>query len=353
MSTRRKLKVLSVVGARPQFIKLAPLHRSLKRVASHIIVHTGQHWDDAMSSRFFKELKLPAPDIHLGIRGGGHAVPTGRMLIAMARLFEKVKPDWILVYGDTTSTLAGALAGAQGGLRVAHVEAGLRSFLKDQPEERNRLIADRLSDLRFCPNRTAMANLVAEGMASGNRLVGDPMHEALAAQWPGARRQKLVFSEGSFLFCTLHRAENTDDFSRMEAFVALMARLPARVIMPLHPRTRKALRRHGLWRSLAALKHVETCAPMGYLETLQHIECADAVLTDSGGVQREAAWLGTPCLTLRPVTEWTELVDLGHNTLVDMNIRKTLSALKRPGTVRKLRIVANTSEKIVNALQKG
>lgn len=339
------------MGARPQFVKLAPLHLAIKRVASHIIVHTGQHWDDAMSAQFFKELKLPTPDVHLGIRGGGHAVPAGRMLIAMARVFDKIKPDWILVYGDTTSTLAGALAGAQGGFRVAHVEAGLRSFLKDQPEERNRLIADRLSDLRFCPNRTAMANLAAEGMTSGNKLVGDPMHEALALQWPRARRKKRVTSIDPFLFCTLHRAENTDDFSRMKAFVALLSELPDHVVMPLHPRTRKALKRHGLWRSLNALTHVETCEPMGYLETLKNIECAKAVLTDSGGVQREAAWLGTPCLTLRPVTEWTDLVDQGHNTLVDLSIRKTLSALKHPRPVRKLKATSHTSEKIINILR--
>jgi UDP-GlcNAc3NAcA epimerase len=303
-----------------------------------------------MSRQFFKELNLPAPDVHLGVRGGGHAVPTGRMLIRMAPVFEEIRPDWILVYGDTTSTLAGALAGAQCGIRVAHVEAGLRSFLRNQPEERNRLIADRLSDLRFCPNRAAIANLKAEGLTAGNKLVGDPMHEALALQWPRARRRKLVATQSEYLFCTLHRAENTDDFDRMKSFVTLLDKLPDHVLLPLHPRTSKALRRHGLWGTVNSMNHVQTCPPMGYLDTLQHIKNARAVLTDSGGVQREAAWLGTPCLTLRPVTEWTDLVDQGHNTLVDLSFRKTLAALRRPKAVRKQKAIGNTSERIAKLL---
>ena len=320
---------MSVVGARPQFIKLAPIAAAFKQVKlSHVVVHTGQHYDDEMSARFFRELRLPRAHVNLGVRGGGQVRPTARMLERLARAIDEIKPGALLVYGDTTSTLAGALAGAQCGVPVAHVEAGLRSYRKEQPEERNRLIADHLSTWLFAPTAHAVTNLKKEGIARGVHRVGDPMHESLASYWPLAEKRSLVTDDPRFLFVTLHRAENTDVGDRLNAFVRLLTALEYHIVLALHPRTKRALRRFGLGRKLQGLDHVQICDPLGYLDTLRHVRSARAVLTDSGGVQREAAWLGTPCLTLRSVTEWTNTVDSGANTLVDLSVPKACQALK-------------------------
>lgn len=324
---------MSVVGARPQFIKLAPVVSAFRQARlSHVIVHTGQHYDDEMSDRFFRELKLPRPDLNLGVQGGGHAEPTARMLQRLARVFEEIRPAAVIVYGDTTSTLAGALAGAQCGVPVAHVEAGLRSYLRDQPEERNRVVADHLSTWLFAPTRQAVANLEREGIRSGVHLVGDPMHDALAQYWPMAKSRPLCSAERKFVLVTVHRAENTDVPDRLRKLTKLLGSLKGPVVLPLHPRTREALRREGLYREWTRFAHLTLLEPMGYLDTLRHVAGAGAVLTDSGGVQREAAWLGTPCLTLRPVTEWTDTVESGANQLVDLSIarvRKALAQIKR------------------------
>jgi UDP-N-acetylglucosamine 2-epimerase len=329
---KRQKRYLSIVGARPQFIKLAPLHAALSKAGQHHILHTGQHYDDVMSAQFFRELGLPRPDINLGVRGGGHAVPAGMMLIGLAGAIARVKPDWILVYGDTTSTLAGALAGAQAGIPVAHIEAGLRSFVKSQPEERNRVVADHLATLLFCPTATAVKNLRREGIQRGVFRVGDPMAEALAWHWRTAGSHALLEPAGEYYFCTMHRAENTDAVERLRRLIVLLDTLDRPVIFPVHPRTAGAFRKAGLWNGLKKLKGVRLFHPFGYLDTLRHIGSARAVLTDSGGVQREAAWLGVLCLTLRPVTEWVETVERGQNKLVDLDPQKVALALatRRP-----------------------
>lgn len=321
-----------MVGARPQFIKLAPLHAALSAAGQHSILHTGQHYDDAMSAQFFRELGLPKPDINLGVKGGGHAIPTGKMLIGLARAIERRNPDWILVYGDTTSTLAGALAGAQAGVPVAHIEAGLRSFLKSQPEERNRVVTDHLATFLFCPTATAVKNLKKEGIRKGVFRVGDPMAEALAWHWRAASSHTLVEPPGEFYFCTVHRAENTDVVDRLRRLTALLDTLDRPVIFPVHPRTAGAFKKAGLWNRLRKQRNIRLYNPFGYLDTLRHIASARAVLTDSGGVQREAAWLGTLCLTLRPVTEWVETVERGQNKLVDLHPQRVALALasRRP-----------------------
>jgi len=324
-----------VVGARPQFIKLAPLHAELSRAGQHHILHTGQHYDDVMSAQFFRELGLPAPDLNLGIKGGGHAVPTGKMLIGLARALDRLEPDWIIVYGDTTSTLAGALAGAQAGIPVAHVEAGLRSYVKSQPEERNRVVTDHLATLLFCPTATAVKNLKREGIRKGVHRVGDPMAEALAWHWRSAASRPLTEPAGSYYFCTVHRAENTDVTDRLRRLIALLDTLDRTVVFPMHPRTALALRKSGLLSRLKKLKNVKLYRPFGYLDTLRHIASAHAVLTDSGGVQREAAWLGVLCLTLRPVTEWIETVERGQNKLVDLHPQKVALALASRRTTRR------------------
>jgi UDP-N-acetylglucosamine 2-epimerase len=327
-----------VVGARPQFIKLAPVDAAFRKARlQHVIVHTGQHYDDEMSARFFRELSLPHPDLNLGVQGGGHAVPTAKMLERLARVFEEIRPDVVVVYGDTTSTLAGALAGAQSGLPVAHVEAGLRSYQRNQPEERNRVVADHLATWLFAPTREAVANLKQEGLRSGVHLVGDPMHDALAAYWPVVKKLPKAAGAGRFVFVTVHRAENTDDGDRLRKLTRLLESVRRPLVLPLHPRTREALRRERLLSRWDRMKHLILLDPLGYLETLKLISQALAVLTDSGGVQREAAWLGTPCLTLRTVTEWVDTVDAGANHLVDLSssrVRKALTfARRRPASI--------------------
>ena len=353
---RPRGRYLSVVGARPQFIKLAPLHAALSKAGQHSILHTGQHYDDAMSAQFFRELGLPKPNINLGVKGGGHAVPTGKMLIGLAGAIDRLRPDWILVYGDTTSTLAGALAGAQAGIPVAHIEAGLRSFLKAQPEERNRVVTDHLATLLFCPTVTAVKNLKREGIRKGVFRVGDPMAEALAWHWRTASSRAVLEPAGEYYFCTVHRAENTDLVDRLRRLIALLDTLDRTVIFPIHPRTVGAFRKAGLFPRLKKLANVRLYHPFGYLDTLRHIASAHAVLTDSGGVQREAAWLGTLCLTLRPVTEWIETVERGQNKLVDLQPQKVAMALasrkptrRRPGTAPPVaeRIVLHLQDAIV------
>ena len=350
---RKPRRILSVVGARPQFIKLAPVHDALKAAKlRHIIVHTGQHYDDAMSARFFRELSLPKADLNLHVRGGGHIKPTAKMLERLGSTMDELNPDAVIVYGDTTTTLAAALAGAQGGIPVAHIEAGLRSYLKDQPEERNRVVADHLSTWLFAPTDHAVANLKKEGIHKGVHKVGDPMAEAVRTFWPKANKCSLVVDE-PFVLVTVHRAENTDLRNRVREFVRLLRGLEYNIVLPLHPRTKRALRQFNLMSTVERLSNVTVCEPFGYLETLKHISSAYAVLTDSGGVQREAAWLGTPCLTLRPVTEWTDTVASGANTLVDFDLAKAKRALKDAATrpTRSLR-ASSASKRIVEILQK-
>jgi UDP-GlcNAc3NAcA epimerase len=344
---------MSVVGARPQFIKLAPVHHALKAAQlRHIIVHTGQHYDDAMSARFFRELRLPKANLNLHVRGGGHVRPTAKMLERLGRTMDELKPDVVIVYGDTTTTLAAALAGAQCGIPVAHIEAGLRSYLKDQPEERNRVVADHLSTWLFAPTDHAVANLKKEGIQKGVHNVGDPMAESVRTFWPKASRCPLV-EDGPFVLVTVHRAENTDLRNRVTEFVRLLRGLDYRIVLPLHPRTKGALRQFNLMATVERLPNVTLCPPFGYLETLKHIYSAQAVLTDSGGVQREAAWLGTPCLTLRSVTEWTDTVASGANTLVDFDLAKARRALKKAGKKpSRLLRATSASKRIAEILQR-
>ena len=312
------MKILTVVGARPQFIKAAVVSREFmsRPGVQEMLVHTGQHYDQTMSKVFFEELGLPEPDVNLGIGSASHGAQTGRMLEALETVMLAERPDWVLVYGDTNSTLAGALAAAKLGLPLAHVEAGLRSYQRAMPEEINRVLTDRISDLLFAPTETAVGNLESEGVdAAKVRLVGDVMYDAALRYVERADvtalmdRHRLRFKD--FVLVTLHRVENTDDKGRLEAIVVALCALArkTKVIFPLHPRTRAALERGGLLDRVAA---ATVCVePLGYLEMLGLERAASLVVTDSGGVQKEAFFLGTPCLILRPTTEWMELVDSG------------------------------------------
>lgn len=317
------MNILTIVGARPQFIKAA----AVSRVAAEIegveeqIVHTGQHYDPGLSDVFFDELAIPAPAHHLGVGSNSHGVQTGEMLSKIEDILLADRPDWVLVYGDTNSTLAGALAAAKLHIPVAHVEAGLRSFNRRMPEEVNRVLTDHTATLLFAPTEGAAARLVREGISEGQvRLVGDVMYDVALYYGAKARREsnvldRLGLEPGGFALATVHRAENTDDADRLrvvfESLKAFTRETP--VILPLHPRTRAALERESL---MGLAQHsVRIVDPVGYLDMVRLEQGARLVITDSGGVQKEAFFAGTPCVTLRDETEWTELVDLGWNRL--------------------------------------
>lgn len=311
-------KILSVVGARPQFIKAAPVSEALaaRNDLHEVMVHTGQHFDDNMSGDFFKELRLPAPAYRLGINGGGHGAMTGRMMIALEEALLREQPQAVLVYGDTNSTLAGALSAAKLGIPVGHVEAGVRSFSR-MAEEINRTLTDRVSRWLFCPNAKAVENLQSEGIMRGVVLVGDVMYDASLKMQATARAtstilQRLGLARGAFQLATLHRAENTDGrdaLDRAVRYLDAQAR-EAPLVLPLHPRTRAAAARFGVhW---GAIRIIE---PVSYLDMIALLDGCSRVLTDSGGLQKEAYFFRRPCVTLRDVTEWPETIDAGWNRL--------------------------------------
>jgi len=319
-----------VVGARPQFVKAAPLSRALRRRVRQVLVHTGQHYDRDMSQAFFDELRIPRPDRHLGVGSASHGAMTGRMLEALEAVMAETRPALVVVLGDTNSTLAGALAAVKLGIPVAHVEAGLRSFDPAMPEEINRRLTDHVSRLLFCPTPTAVANLRAEGITRGVHRVGDVMMDAVRQNLARARRRPRppgAHASGSYYLATLHRQENVDDPRRLTALLGALSALPHPTVLPVHPRTRKAIRRLGLRpRGLLQLR-----PPATYLEMLVLVGGARAVLTDSGGVQKEAFILGTPCVTLRETTEWVETLEGGANRLAGADparIRRAVRALE-------------------------
>ena len=328
------MKVLTAIGNRPQFIKAAAVSGPLRAVHEEIIVHTGQHFDDDLSKVFFTELGLPAPDRDLSIALGSNTSQTARMLVALESVIGEVGPDVVLVYGDTNSTLAGALAAAQAGVPVAHVEAGMRSFDRTMPEELNRVLADHASSLLLCSSEVAAAHLRDEGVAGVVDVVGDVMVDVALMLQPRARASTEVLDaygvrSGDFVLVTAHRAGNVDDPARLELLVDLLLDVPAPVVFPLHPRTRLRLLTAGLMDRLDASDRIRTTPPLGYLEFTALLCHARAVLTDSGGVQKEAYLAGTPCVTMRPSTEWTETVEQGWNVLVDLDPDAMLAALER------------------------
>jgi UDP-GlcNAc3NAcA epimerase len=327
------MKLITIVGARPQFIKAAALSRAIARhnasdsrpQIAERIVHTGQHFDDNMSEVFFREMQIPAPAHHLGIGGDAHGRMTGRMLEAIESVLQQEQPNWVLVFGDTNSTLAGALAAVKMHIPVAHVEAGLRSFNRRMPEEINRILTDHAADLLLAPTDVAMRNLRAEGVPPERiEQVGDIMFDAMLHYKAIALQQStilrtLALQEKRFILATVHRAENTDDPSRLAGILEGLSRLGRRlpVVVPLHPRTRKVLASSkSLSRSLDGLTILD---PVGYLDMLMLASSASLIATDSGGLQKEAYFNGVPCLTLRDETEWTELIHAGANILVGAN----------------------------------
>ena len=325
------VRIVTIVGNRPQFVKAAAVSRLLRERHEELLVHTGQHYDDELSKVFFEELGIPAPDRELGAGSGSNTEQTARILAALAPVLAGLRPGLALVYGDTNSTLAGALAAAQADIPVGHVEAGMRSFDRSMPEELNRVLTDHASDLLLCSTQTAMDNLAREGVHGEAHLVGDVMADvSLAFREIAADRSTILAELGlepsAYLVVTAHRAGNVDDPTRLERLVALLEALPQPVVFPVHPRTRARLEGAGL---LDRLDGVTLVPPLGYLDFLELARHARAILTDSGGVQKEAYLLGVPCITLRDTTEWVETVDAGWNVLVDLDREAALAALDR------------------------
>jgi UDP-GlcNAc3NAcA epimerase len=348
------MKVLTIVGARPQFIKAAAVSRVLRKHHEEFLLHTGQHYDDAMSDLFFRQLGLPAPDRNLEVGSGPHGAQTGAMLSGIEAAAMEYRPDWLLVYGDTNSTLAGALAAAKLHVPVAHVEAGLRSFDRKMPEEVNRVVADHASTLLFCPTQTAVTNLAREGITDGVLMVGDVMFDAFQRNLDVARRDITILADlqlepRGFQLLTVHRAENVDQIANLKAILQGVAASGRTTVFPIHPRTRAALDASSV-KPGASVKLIE---PVGYLEMLVLEEAAEAVVTDSGGVQKEAYFAARPCITLRDRTEWIETVDAGWNVLVGTNPDAIAEAMRnfRPAGERpQLFGDGHAAERVVAAL---
>ena len=325
------MKIISIVGARPQFVKAAPLSKELRKNFREILLHTGQHYDHNMSPIFFKELSIPKPDYNLGIGSGSHGEQTGKMLGAIEKILLKEAPDLVLVYGDTNSTLAGALAAAKLHIPIAHVEAGLRSYNRKMPEEINRVVVDHLSDLLFCPTETAVSNLKLEGITRGVFNTGDIMLDSLSSSLKAAQRQsrileKLNLKPKTYLYATVHRPENTDNRRNLKNILDAFGGSGKTIVFPVHPRTKAAIK--NLKFKIKNLPNVKFIDPVGYLDSLQLQVNAKKVLTDSGGIQKEAYVLKVPCITLRTETEWKETVKDGWNVVVGASKEKISDSIK-------------------------
>jgi UDP-N-acetylglucosamine 2-epimerase (non-hydrolysing) len=326
----RGMRILSVVGARPQFVKLAPIAAALKGRADHLIVHTGQHYDELMSEVFFRDLGIPAPTVNLEVGSGSHGRQTGQMLEGLEREFERLAPDWVLVYGDTNSTVAAALAAVKLHLPVAHLEAGLRSFNRRMPEEHNRVLTDHAADLLLAPTRVAMGHLAREGLADRAVLVGDVMTDVLY----GARDRALADPRpapfglplGGYYVATIHRPDNTDDPVRLRGIINSLAELDRPVLLLTHPRLQAVAVQHGIRLDRGAMRIHE---PLPYPELVATVMQSAGVVTDSGGLQKEAFLLRVPATTIRPETEWVETVDLGWNVLAN-DVHAIAGAVARP-----------------------
>ncbi len=326
------MKIVSVVGARPQFVKAAVLSRALRRRFDEVLVHTGQHYDDLMSDVFFRELGLPAPDVNLGVGSASHAVQTARMLEGLEAVYEREQPDLVLVYGDTNSTLAGALAASKLGLPVAHVEAGFRSYERDLPEEINRIVADHVATYLFCATAGAVECLRREGIERGVYATGDLMYDSMLTALPRAEAieadvlAKHGVKPGAYYLATVHRAASTDDAVTLASLFEAFGRLSAPVVLPLHPRTRAAMAQSGT----EAAPNLRLSEPVGYIEMLALERNARAILTDSGGVRREAYFLSIPCVTLRTESEWPETLAGGWDVLAGSDADLIVKAAQRP-----------------------
>ena len=373
MGFETRMKICTIIGARPQFIKAATVSRA---IAAHltpdslpltpdasplteILIHTGQHYDEGMSAVFFRELEIPEPKYNLAIGSGSHGAQTGQMLAAIEKALITEKPDWVLIYGDTNSTMAGALAAAKLHIPIAHVEAGLRSFNRRMPEEINRVITDHLSTLLFCPSQVSADNLAAEGISKGISIVGDVMADAL--QFAAAKVEinedvlnRLNIERKGYYLATIHRAENTDEPERLNSIISALLKLAENVpvVLPLHPRTKKILEatHPALLTPDASLKIID---PLGYFDIIALEQSSRMIFTDSGGMQKEAYWLKVPCITLRDETEWVETAESGWNIIAGADYKKIIASalsFKPPSDHPPLYGGGHAAEKIIKAL---
>jgi UDP-N-acetylglucosamine 2-epimerase len=341
------MKIVTVVGARPQFIKAAMVSPEIRKNHEEVLVHTGQHYDFQMSQVFFDELEIPEPDYNLGIGSDSHARQTARAMMALEEVLLKENPDMVLVYGDTNSTVAAALTASKMHLPIAHVEAGPRMGHMRVPEEINRVVTDHLSSLLFAPTQTSVENLTKEGIVKGVHFTGDVMYDAflryaLVAQEKSNILERLNLSRKEFVYATVHRAVNTDDPTRLAAIVKTLCGLEMRVVFPIHPRTRRALQSAALLNALDASSNVTALQPLGYFDSLRLTIGARAVVTDSGGVQREAYFARVPCITIDESTAWVETVESGWNALMAPGSSTMRHAILRADTQREYPLVFGT-----------
>ena len=358
-----QIGIVTIIGARPQFIKAAAIsraiaaHNNIMPATSHInevIIHTGQHYDEGMSDIFFQELEIPEPAYNLNIGSGLHGQQTGEMLSAIEKVLISEKPGWVIVYGDTNSTIAGSLAAAKLHIPIAHVEAGLRSFNRRMPEEINRIVTDHLSTLLFCPSQPSISNLANEGISKGTFIVGDVMADAL--QYAATKvstnsdiLKRLDLFPKNYLLATVHRAENTDNNDRLKNILSAFEAIQETIVFPVHPRTRKLLKRKGYQPPV----NVNLIDPVGYFDIITLEKSARRLLTDSGGMQKEAYWLKVPCITLRDETEWTETVEAGWNILTGADHQRITNAVLNFPPPSKHPVLygdAQTANKIINIL---
>ena len=342
------MKIVTIVGARPQFIKAAPVSRELRKANKEILVHTGQHYDDNMSAVFFDELNIPKPDYNLGVGSASHGRQTADMLVSIEKVLLDEEPDWVIVYGDTNSTIAGSLAASKLHIPIMHIEAGLRSYNRKMPEEINRVLTDNISTILSCPTKTAVDNLKEEGIKNiyddgkllresdinqlkydtNNPLVintGDVMYDAVLYNKKLAEKKSRILDdldldEENYYLATVHRAENTDNRDHLKSIFEKFSRLSKKVVLPIHPRTSNKLKTYNL-ENLLNYENLKIIDPVGYLDMISLVNNATRVLTDSGGVQKEAFMLGTPCITLRNETEWVETIEYGRNTLAGLGAK--------------------------------
>jgi UDP-GlcNAc3NAcA epimerase len=340
-------KIVSIVGARPQFIKLQPFSNEVRKEFKEVIIHTGQHYDQNMSKSFFDDLKIPKPNYEFGIGAGTHGEQTSRMLLEVEKALFIEKPDFVVVFGDTNSTLAGALAATKINIPVIHIEAGLRSFNKEMPEEINRKITDHISNYLFVPTKTGMQNLKNEGLLGLSYLTGDIMVDSL--KYALSLRKNRVPKESGFLLVTLHRPYNVDNIFNLVAILNKLVKLDNRIIFPIHPRTRKILSR-----SISQFSQkIEFIEPLGYLDFVAYMESSSVIITDSGGIQKEAYMLKKPCVTLRTETEWIETVKAGWNLLIDpqeVDYLSKISSFKPPIKYENI-FGENVAEKMVSLIK--
>jgi len=321
-------KILTIIGARPQFIKCAPVSRTIRRNFTEILLHTGQHYDKNMSEVFFEELDIPKPHINLDIGSGTHGEQTGRMLVEIEKVILAEKPSAVIVYGDTNSTLAGALAGSKLLVPVFHIEAGLRSYNIKMPEEQNRIIADKLSTLLFCPTENAVENLKRENISDGVFNVGDVMYDSVLQNIKVAEKKSTIMNQlginfKEYILATIHRAENTNEREKLSNIMNALKSSGELTVFPIHPRTRKYINEYGICIS----ENIKLIDPVSYFDMLVLEKNAKKIITDSGGIQKEAFFLDSPCIIARDETEWTELIDIGANTLAGTDTGKLLEKI--------------------------